>query len=333
MSEEILTVSSTNFSRNISNSYQLWYVINDSLMITGNLIGIFVGILFIITMIRLDHPTYSVSNLIACNTSLSIVLTSIMMLINACYALKSDFYGLNHFDSFCIFRGMFLNIFSIYMYMSLCLKAFNRLRCIVYHTKPIFKSYRCLIIILSLNILTAIFVGLFLVLTNGIVYDANSYLCLITNTKPFHFIFILIFYYISILFITSVYLYILYYVLHLPLLERFRRKRQLALLRRILFLLIMLIIPGLFSTFLVIQWILYGSVPFYSFKIRTLLDTIGYTGSIITIFISHTKLRRQYYTSKKLNVNRVVLKKYHIDKCELMVLKNPLPSPNKLLYT
>ncbi|CAF0855419.1 unnamed protein product [Adineta steineri] len=310
-----------------ANIYPLWYFLNDSLMIIGNIIGISVAILFIFTIIRLDHPSYSISNLIVCNTSLAIGLSSIIMLINACYALKSDFNGTGYIDSSCILRGAFLNIFYIYMYASLCLKAFNRCRCIVYYTNPILTSYRCLTIIILLQLLLAVCITLIIVLTNGIDYDVGSHLCLITIKKSYQFIFTMTIYYISILFISSVYLYILYYVSHLPLLERCRRKRQLALLRRILILLIMLIIPGLFSTFLIIHWFFFGSIPSYSFKIRSLLDTIGYTGSIITIFISHTKIRDQYYPRKKLPVNKLVLKK-----CELIVLKEPLRSQNKLVY-
>jgi hypothetical protein len=119
---------------------------------------------------------------------------------------------------------------------------------------------------------------------------------------------LVIIYYISFVFISGVYIYILYYVLHLPLLERYRRKHQFALLRRILVLIIMLIIPGFFSTFLIIHWSIYGTIPLYSFKIRTLLDTIGYTGSIIAIFISHTKIRQEYYNRKKLSKKNSIRK-------------------------
>lgn len=142
----------------------------------------------------------------------------------------------------------------------------------------------------------------------------------------------MIIYYASILFISGVYIYILYYVLHLPLLERYRRKRQFALLRRILFLLIMLIIPGIFSTFLITRWSLYGSVPLYSFKIRTLLDTIGHTGSVLAIFISHTKIRRQYY-NKKRQLNQTVLKKIQLKNCELILLKDQTYLAKKTNYT
>ncbi|CAF1442522.1 unnamed protein product [Adineta ricciae] len=328
MFDERLSELVVNITLHDNNPYQFWFFINDSLIILGNIIAIFVAFLFVITIIRLDHPTYSISNLIACNTSLAIGLTSSIMLINACYALKSDFRGYGHYDSFCVLRGTLLNICYIYMYMSLCLKAFNRLRCIIYNANPIIKSYGCLFVLLLIKLLVAILVSLFLVLTDGIDYDWNSYLCLVTDAKTYHFIFMLSVYYISILFITSVYLYILYYVLHLPLLERYRRKRQLAVLRRILILLIMLIIPGVVTLFIIIWWMIFGSIPLYSLRIRTLFDAIGYTGSIITIFISHTKLREQYYTKKKINVNQIVLKKFPFDKCELIVMQTPPPSPN-----
>jgi hypothetical protein len=135
-----------------------------------------------------------------------------------------------------------------------------------------------------------------------------------------------IIYYISILFISGVYVYILYYVLHLPLLERYRRKHQFSLLRRILVLLIMIMIPGLFSTFLFIRWTFLGSIPSYSFKIRTLLDTIGHTGSVITIFISHTKIRQQYYFRKK------IFKKIQIENCELILLKDQIHKKSPIVY-
>ena len=107
-------------------------------------------------------------------------------------------------------------------------------------------------------------------------------------------------------------MYILYYVFNLPLIERHRRKHQIALLSRILVLLLMILIPGLFSTFLLIRWIYAGSVPDYGFKIRTLLDTVGYTGSVITIFISHTKIRRQYYSQKPIR-RRTIFQKLPLE--------------------
>lgn len=141
----------------------------------------------------------------------------------------------------------------------------------------------------------------------------------------------MIIYYASIVFISGVYIYILYYVLHLPLLERYRRKRQFALLRRILALLIMLIIPGLFSTFLIIRWSLYGNVPLYSFKIRTLLDTIGHTGSVLTIFTSHTKICRQYYNKKR--IPKAIFRKIQLENCELVLLKDQMHSKKRTGYT
>lgn len=344
MLDESLFSSTMNLTGSIVDAYSLWYLLNDFLMLTGNAIGIFVAILFIFTVIRVNHPTYSISNLIACNTSVSIALTSTMMLINACFALRSDLRGRGHSDSFCILRGTLLTACYMYMYASLCLKAFNRLRCIVYNNNPVLKSYRGLAVVFLTQWLVAIIIALIVVLTDGIVYDWNSHLCLITEAKPFHFVFtrrsfsqpvrhahsrlfLVLVYYSSILFLSSVYFSILHYVAHLPLLERYRRKRQLGLLRRILFLLIMLIIPGSCSTFLVVRWIVYGSLPTYAFKVRTLFDTIGYTGAIMTIFISHTALRRQYYNGKKLRVNNSVLHKLRLDKCDLIVLQDR-PRPN-----
>jgi hypothetical protein len=132
-----------------------------------------------------------------------------------------------------------------------------------------------------------------------------------------------IIYYISIVFISGVYLYILYYVLHLPLLELYRRKRQLALLRRLLTLLCMLIIPGIFYIILIIQWIFVNSIPSYALKISTLIDAIAHTGVVITIFISNTRLRRQCYNRQKQIEEKRKFHRIPTENYELILLRQP----------
>lgn len=105
----------------------------------------------------------------------------------------------------------------------------------------------------------------------------------------------MVIYYVSILFILSAYVYILHHVVHLPLLERYRRKRQVALFRRISMLLFMLILPGIFYFLLIIYWLIFHSLPSYSFKIMTLITSIGHTGAILTIFLSNSDVRRRSY--------------------------------------
>ncbi|CAF1346637.1 unnamed protein product [Rotaria magnacalcarata] len=314
-----------NITKNITDSYPLWYFINDSIMIIGNLVGILCACIFILAIIRLDHPSYSISNLIVCNTCLAIGLTSTIMLINACYALKSDFEGIGYPDSFCILRGILLNLFYVYMYTSLCLKAFNRLRCIVYPTNRILTSNRCFLIVLLFQWLLIILLVSVIIFTHGVNYDWGSHLCLVPITKTYQSLYIMIIYYISMLFLSSVYISILCYVLRLPLMERCRRRRQIALLRRILVLLTMLLIPGLLSSFVRFRWMFSYSIPTYSLKITTLFDTFGHTGAVITIFISHTKIRRECYGRKKIKITNVV-KKFQLENCELVSLKD---QPNK----
>jgi hypothetical protein len=183
-------MSLMNITVNDTNSYPLWYFLNDSLIIISNIIGIIMSFLFIFTIYRLDHPDYSISNLIACNTCLAIGLTSIIMFIDGCYALTSDFRGIGYIDSTCIIRGILLKLFNIYMYISLCLKAFNRLRCIVYYTNPILKSYGTLLIIILSFWLISIVSILIIALTDGIHYDWGSHLCLIPLTKISQFTFL-----------------------------------------------------------------------------------------------------------------------------------------------
>ena len=311
MIEDLSPMPVINMTDEIFPPYPLWYFFNDSLVILGNSIGIFMACLFIFATIRLDHPSYSISNLIACNTCLAIALTNTLILVNACYALSSDFRGVGWIDPWCSTRGVLLNLFTLYMYSSLCLKAFSRLRCIVYYTRPIFTSYQVLALVILVQWCVIVLLIVPLLFTNAIDYDWGSHLCLVPIVKLRQFLFtseclavltkrvrcvvLVSIYYVSLLFLSGVYFYILYYVLHLPMGERYRRRRQFALLRRILILLIMLLIPGVFSSLLLVRWLQFGAIPIYSFKISALLDTVGHTGSVLTIFISHTRIRRHYY--------------------------------------
>ena len=132
----------------------------------------------------------------------------------------------------------------------------------------------------------------------------------------------MVIYYVSIVFITSVYIYILHHVVHLPLVERYRRKHQPALFRRILLLLSMLILPGIFYSLLIIYWKIFHILPPYTFKIMTLISSFGHTGAILTIFLSNSDVRHRSYHRKTIvkstkqtpnmaqeNYDSVVLKK------------------------
>jgi hypothetical protein len=111
---------------------------------------------------------------------------------------------------------------------------------------------------------------------------------------------------------------------HLSLLERYRRKRQLALLRRIIILLFMLILPGIFYIILMICWIIFNSIPSYSFKIITLIESLGHTGAVITIFISNSRIRRQFYHKRKILIQKKKLNKIQEENYDIISLKTPI---------
>ncbi len=301
----------------IHNSYPIWYFINDILIIIINIIGILSAIVFIYIIFRLNYPAYSISNLIACKTCFTMGLMSFIILWNNIYALASDFRGFGYIDSLCHIRGTAFNILFVKMYTSLCLKAFNRLRCIVYRLRSVPRTHKSLLIFILIQWLFAGVLILPIFLTDGVNYDWGSHLCLVTLEKPWQFIYLsksmnklidfsylffynlVIIYFISILFISSVYLYILYYVIHISLLERYRRKRQYALIRRIFLLLFMLILPGVFYFALMLYWTIFHSLPSYTFKVKTLFESLGHTGAILTIFLSNSRVRRRFYAQKK----------------------------------
>ena len=175
---------------NLTHSYPLWYSINDSLIITSNVIGMLVAALLIVTAIRLADRSCSISDLIACNTSLAIGLSCSTTLFNICFALASDLRGRGYKDPLCTVRGILRNVAFVYMMMSLCIKAFNRLRCIVYQTTLVARSYRSFMILMLFQWLLLCILALPLVLTDAVDYDWGSHLCLIpmTKTGPFSFL-------------------------------------------------------------------------------------------------------------------------------------------------
>ena len=124
----------------------------------------------------------------------------------------------------------------------------------------------------------------------------------------------------SILFISGVYLYILYYVAHLPMLERYRRKRQLALFRRIPILLLMIILPALVYFSLIVYRHRRHSIPSFSFRLITFAESIGQTGAVITIFISNSRFRRQCYQRRKTNKKQTQSEKSQRNRSEFISL-------------
>lgn len=183
-----------NITNNLTNSYPLWYFLNDFLIINLNIIGIFTVIIFISTVIRLEYPSYTISNLIACKTCLAIGFMSLSILLNNVYALASDFRGIGYIDSFCIVRGTISSILFITMYTSLCFKAFNRLRCIVYRIRSVTQSYKSLLILTLIQWIFVAILILPILLTNGVEYDWGSHICLVTLNKTWQFLYLSMFY-------------------------------------------------------------------------------------------------------------------------------------------
>lgn len=182
-----------NITNSLTYSYSSWYFLSDFLIIILNLTAILTTILFISTVIRLEYPSYSISNLIACKTCLSIGLISSSILLNNIYALASDLYGIEYNNSYCILRGTIFSVLFIIMYTSLCLKAFNRLHCIVYRRHSVSKSYKSLVIFILIQWIVVSILILPILLTKGVEYDLGSRLCLVTPNKPWQFIYLRMF--------------------------------------------------------------------------------------------------------------------------------------------
>jgi hypothetical protein len=68
----------------------------------------------------------------------------------------------------------------------------------------------------------------------------------------------------------------------------------------------MLILPGIFYFILIIFWIFLNSIPTYLFKLITFVESFGHTGAVITIFISNTRVRRQFNKKRKILIQKKI---------------------------
>jgi len=86
----------------------------------------------------------------------------------------------------------------------------------------------------------------------------------------------------------------------------------------------MLILPGIFYFILLIIWLIFNFIPSYSLKLMTLIESIGYTGTVITIFISNTRVRHQFFNKRKLLKRKKKLKKIQRENYGLILLNPPI---------
>jgi hypothetical protein len=73
-----------------------------------------------------------------------------------------------------------------------------------------------------------------------------------------------------------------------------------------------------------ICWIIFDSIPSYSFKIITLIESLGHTGAVITIFISNSRIRRQLYHKRKILIQKKKLNKIQEENYDIISLKTPI---------
>lgn len=183
-------MSTTNTTGAWTRSAPSWYLINDCLVILFSTVGISITVVFVYAVVRLDHPTYSIANLVACKTCIAIGLLSTVVVVNSCMAVADDWQGSAPNDASCLARGILVTTLHINMYISLCFKAFNRLRYIVYRIRPVTKSYQCLLLLTLLQWLVVALLVLPIIASDGIGYDWHSHLCVVTTSKTWQLIYL-----------------------------------------------------------------------------------------------------------------------------------------------
>jgi hypothetical protein len=90
---------------NVSNieRFPAWYIINDSIIVLFHLINIFIGMTFVLLVLR-RKKLRTVINILSSNSCLCGSLLAVSIIRDAFYMLKTDISGLAQQDRSCVTR-------------------------------------------------------------------------------------------------------------------------------------------------------------------------------------------------------------------------------------
>ncbi len=249
-------------------------------------IGIGIYLVIFISVLKCNRELRDVSLLLTCNTCLSAFLTCIA----ACIMIGSNLFSgfLTYNIVFCYAWGLFYDICECSIYFSYCLQAFYRLCRVVFYKKKFLSCYSLYIILIIVQWLLVLVLLLPPVFINWYTRLLTEQYCLIPYTyigpEIYH---ILILYLIPLICLVVVYMWITTYMrsisqastLVVAAIQRQRNHRDLAVIKRILMLLSILIVLRFPTIIFMIYAVVTGSLYPLTYGI------VGIITSVCLIFI------------------------------------------------
>ncbi len=249
-------------------------------------IAILIYLLIFFIVLKSHRELRDVSLLLTCNTAVSAFLTCSA----SCVMISSNLFTgfLTYNMSFCIAWGLLYDIFECSIYFSYCLQAIYRLCRVVFYKKRFLLSRPLYIILIIVQWLLTLILLLPPVFVNWYVRLPTDNFCLVPYTylgpEIYH---ILILYLIPLICLVVVYMWITTYMrsisqastLVVAAIQRQRNHRDLAVIKRILMLLSILIVLRFPTIIFMIYAVVTGSLYPLTYGI------VGIITSVCLIFI------------------------------------------------
>ena len=246
----------------------------------------------VIVFIHNDSLLLNIPILLICNTYLTILFGSVMMLIIYGYSINSDLHPtvLNN-DYSCQLRGYFLHVFICAFYYSCVLQAIFRLLRIVFNKQMKLQSHYSFFIGIFIQWFISFLYILVHLLNNYYEYSSIAHGCWISfkNVSGLSQA-LIVMYFIPILTICIIYAYIIRYTrktVHIQQQRRTRNKRDLLILKRIVIIVLVAMGIGIATLITLIIYVSMDYLVPQAYHLQGLCISGGFlTGSIGFIFIS-----------------------------------------------
>ena len=275
-------------------------------------IAILIYLLIFFIVLKSRRELRDVSLLLTCNTAVSAFLTC----STSCVMISSDLFTgfLTYNMNFCIAWGLLYDMFECSIYFSYCLQSIYRLCRVVFYKKRFLLSHSLYIILIIGQWLLTLILLLPPVFVNWYVRLPTDNFCLVPYTylgpEMYH---ILILYLVPLICLAVVYMWITTYMRNISqtsmlvvvAIQRQRNQRDLAVIKRILLLLSVLIVLRFPTVIFMIYAVVTGSLYPLTYGIVGIITTVCmiFIG-IITINIT-PQLQKPIYRFFGLHSNRI----------------------------
>ncbi len=176
------------------------------------------------------------------------------------------------------------------------IQAFDRLCCIVYAKRPSSRSPSFYIYLIIIQWILSISSAIPLVLFQQIVYNSVGHFCQITVKNSFVFLYVyLLYFFIPLIITIYIYIEIITYLQRQSIIERFRRRKPIRVLRHIINMLIILSITGIPIVIIFLQThINHRMIPSYGQKLGMIFVTFSHASVMIYTFLLTADVRRSF---------------------------------------